>query len=29
MNKAAIPLGNAFEYGNGKINVDYALNMAD
>ncbi|MEG3530163.1 S8 family peptidase [Bacillus paranthracis] len=29
MNKAAISLGNAFEYGNGKINVDYALNMAD
>ena len=26
MNKAAISLGNAFEYGNGKINVDYALN---
>ncbi|PGA79653.1 alkaline serine protease [Bacillus wiedmannii] len=29
MNKTSIPLGNAFEYGNGKINVADALNMAN
>ncbi|MBY0595105.1 S8 family peptidase [Bacillus bingmayongensis] len=29
MNKTAIPLGNSFEYGNGKINVNDALKMAN
>lgn len=28
MNKTAIPLGNPFEYGNGKININDALKLA-
>jgi len=27
MNKTALPLGNKPQHGNGKINVDVALNM--
>ncbi|BAR87579.1 subtilisin Carlsberg (plasmid) [Bacillus thuringiensis serovar tolworthi] len=29
MNKTAIPLGNPFEYGNGKININDALKLAN